>query len=138
MSKLKAVGVKFRQAMDSGQRSGHGRVVLLCYELCEQVWGESPVAEQIKGGVESADVRNEVTQDHCLENSLNQCNSQETQDSENILGVSNGDDEDGDNSEDNGDRRSSDDNVQPLATPYPNSSMNHDGEVQYVSKDQKQ
>ena len=34
-SKLKAVRVKFRQVMDSGQRSGHGRVVLLHYELCE-------------------------------------------------------------------------------------------------------
>ena len=38
-AKLKAIRVKFRQAVDSGRRSGHGRVVLLYFELCKQVWG---------------------------------------------------------------------------------------------------
>ena len=31
-SKLKAIRVKFRQAVDSGRRSGHGRVVSLYFE----------------------------------------------------------------------------------------------------------
>ena len=41
-SKLKAIRLKFRQAVESGRRSGHGRVVMIYYELCERVWGGSP------------------------------------------------------------------------------------------------
>ena len=41
-AKLKVIRGKFREAVDSGRRSGHERVVLLYYELCERVWGESP------------------------------------------------------------------------------------------------
>ena len=56
-SKLKAARMKFRQAIDSGRRSGHGRVVLLYFnELCEQLWGGSPATEQIASGLESADL----------------------------------------------------------------------------------
>jgi hypothetical protein len=56
-SKLKAIRTKYRQAVDSGRRSGHGRVVLLFYELCE-VWAGSPATEQIEGGCETADLMN--------------------------------------------------------------------------------
>ena len=48
-SKLKAIRIKFRQAVDSGRRSGHGRVVMIYYELCEKLWGGSPATEQIEG-----------------------------------------------------------------------------------------
>ena len=72
MSKLKAVRIKFRQAMDSSQRSDHGRVVLLYQELCEQLWGGSPATEHIEGGLESADLRSDDTaHNDCQENSLN-------------------------------------------------------------------
>ena len=36
-AKLKAIRGKFREAVDSGRQSGHERVVLLYYELCERV-----------------------------------------------------------------------------------------------------
>ena len=36
-SKLKAIRLKFRQAVDSGRRSGHGRVVMIYYELCKKI-----------------------------------------------------------------------------------------------------
>lgn len=52
-TKLKAIRQKYRQAVDSGRRSGHGRVVLLYYELCEMVWGGSPATEQLVTGLES-------------------------------------------------------------------------------------
>jgi len=55
-TKLKAVRLKFRQAVDSGRRSGHGRVVMLYYEMCERIWGGSPATEQIETGLESTDV----------------------------------------------------------------------------------
>ena len=55
-TKLKNIRIKFRQTVDSGRRSGHGRVVMLYYELCEKIWGGSPATNQIEGGVESTDL----------------------------------------------------------------------------------
>ena len=36
-TKLKNIRIKYRQAVDSGQRSGHGRVVMLYFKLCQQI-----------------------------------------------------------------------------------------------------
>ena len=36
-SKLKVIQIKFRQAVDLGHRSGHGRVVMIYYELRRNV-----------------------------------------------------------------------------------------------------
>ncbi|KAK2549942.1 hypothetical protein P5673_029547 [Acropora cervicornis] len=55
-SKLKSVRVKYRQAVDSGRRSGHGRVVLLYFELCEQIWGASPATVMVSSGIETTDM----------------------------------------------------------------------------------
>ena len=54
-AKLKVVRVKYRQAVDSGQCSDHGRVNcddVLYYKLCEALWGGSPSTDQIVGGIE--------------------------------------------------------------------------------------
>ena len=59
-AKLKTIRGKFREAVDSGHQSGHGRVVLLYYELCEKVWGGSPATQQLDTGIESTDL-NDVT-----------------------------------------------------------------------------
>lgn len=48
--------MKYRQAVDSGPKSGHGRVVLLYFELCEQIWGGSPATSTIECGMESAEI----------------------------------------------------------------------------------
>ena len=55
-TKLKNIRLKYRKAVDSGRRSGHGRVVLLYYELCDKIWGGSPATEQIEGGLETSDI----------------------------------------------------------------------------------
>ncbi|CAM4730644.1 unnamed protein product [Leuciscus chuanchicus] len=55
-TKLKAVWVKYRGAEDTGRRSGHGRVVLLYFEMCEQVWGGSPATTTLPTGVETNDL----------------------------------------------------------------------------------
>lgn len=55
-TKLKNVRLMFRQAVDSGRRSGHGRVVMLYFELCEKIWGGSPATTQIEGGLETTDL----------------------------------------------------------------------------------
>lgn len=56
-SKLKAIRGKYKQAVDSGRRRGHGRVILLYYELCKKIWGGSPEAPAIEAGIETADVQ---------------------------------------------------------------------------------
>ncbi|CAN9504427.1 unnamed protein product [Ophioblennius macclurei] len=56
-SKLKCVRGKYRQAVDSGRRNGHGRVVLIYYDLCQQIWGGPPSASSLEVGLETADLR---------------------------------------------------------------------------------
>lgn len=55
-TKLKAIRSKFRAAVDSGRKSGHGRVVLLYFESCEAIWGGSPATSKICAGIESTDI----------------------------------------------------------------------------------
>ena len=74
-TKLKAVRLKYRQAVDSGRKSGHGRVVLLYFEWCERIWGGSPATEQISSGVETVDLDEsqageQETQSSSLDSSL--------------------------------------------------------------------
>ncbi|RXN37887.1 transcription initiation factor TFIID subunit 3-like protein [Labeo rohita] len=40
--------------------SGHGRVVLLYFELCEQVWGGSPATTTIASGIETDELEDSV------------------------------------------------------------------------------
>jgi len=53
-TKLKAIRLKYRQAVDNGRRSGYGRVVMFFFELCEAIWGGSPATEKIAGGLETS------------------------------------------------------------------------------------
>ena len=55
-SKLKNIRLKFRQAIDSGKRSGHGRVVLLYFEICERIWGGSQATSTILSGIETGEI----------------------------------------------------------------------------------
>ena len=52
-TKLKAIRTKYRNAVDSGRKSGHGRVVMLYFEECQQLWGGSPATSKIGSGIES-------------------------------------------------------------------------------------
>ena len=60
-TKLKNVRLKYRRAVDSGRRSGHGRVVFLYMELCEQIWGGSPTTDKINTGIETTDLSQELS-----------------------------------------------------------------------------
>uniref|UniRef100_A0A1X7UY57 Uncharacterized protein n=1 Tax=Amphimedon queenslandica TaxID=400682 RepID=A0A1X7UY57_AMPQE len=77
-TKLKAIRAKFREAVDSGRRSGHGRVVMLYYQLCERIWSGSPATEQISSGIESSDIVTFVS-------TSSQVNHQITDDEDTIL-----------------------------------------------------
>ena len=60
-TKLKNIRLKYRKVVDSGRRSGNGRVVLLYMELCEQIWGGSPVTDKINTGIETADFSQDLS-----------------------------------------------------------------------------
>ncbi|CAM4735720.1 unnamed protein product [Leuciscus chuanchicus] len=62
-TKLKAVRINYRRAVDAGRRSGHGRVVLLYFELCKSIWGGSPATHAIHGGIETGDVAVEAPEE---------------------------------------------------------------------------
>ena len=61
-SKLKAVRTKYRNAVDSGRKSGHGRVISLYFEECAQLWGGSPATSKIDSGLESCDIQEDTTE----------------------------------------------------------------------------
>ena len=54
-SKLKAIRNKYRQVVDNGRRSGHGRIVMIFYEHCSEIWGGSPATAAIADGLESSE-----------------------------------------------------------------------------------
>ena len=62
-SKLKAIRLKYRQAIDSGKKSGHGRVIMCYFDLCNKIWGGSPATVQISSGLESTDLSPTSTPD---------------------------------------------------------------------------
>ena len=55
-TKLKVIRSKFRAAVGSGRKSGHGRVVLFYFESCEAIWGGSPATPTIHAGIESTNI----------------------------------------------------------------------------------
>ncbi|XP_057688741.1 uncharacterized protein LOC130913856 [Corythoichthys intestinalis] len=55
-TKLKNIRIRYRRAVDSGRRSGHGRVVLLYFDACESIWGASPATVSLNEGVDTNDI----------------------------------------------------------------------------------
>ncbi|CAM4652866.1 unnamed protein product [Leuciscus chuanchicus] len=59
-TKLKTIRGKYRNSVDTGRRSGHGRMVLLYFELYEQVWGGSPATTTIASDIETNKLEDSV------------------------------------------------------------------------------
>lgn len=57
-TKLKAIRGKYREAIDSQRRSGHGRVIALYFELCHSIWSGSPATTSLDFGIETAELNN--------------------------------------------------------------------------------
>ena len=77
-TKLKAIRLKYRAAVDSGKKSGHGRVILLYFEECEQIWGGSPATTRLQNGIDSSNINQD---DSCEESSgvpFSGCNSEDS------------------------------------------------------------
>ena len=96
-SKMKKMKNGFRKALDSGKKSGGGRIVSSLYQECADVWAGCPAATSIDGGLETTDLNK--TEDETLseENSAVDIDSQES--SLSISTENNVDDDDGLNDE---------------------------------------
>ena len=53
---MKKVKNNFRKALDSGRRSGSGRLVFTLHKDCSAIWSGCPSAESIAGGIETSSV----------------------------------------------------------------------------------
>ena len=77
-SKLKAIRSKYRQAVDNGRRSGHGRVVMIFYEHCSEIWGGSPATAAMAAGLESSENHEESSTQKCFDIDVDSEDSQKS------------------------------------------------------------
>ncbi|XP_078136306.1 uncharacterized protein LOC144536875 [Sander vitreus] len=54
-TKIKAIRIRYRQAINSGRRNGHGRVILLFFELCRSIWGGTLATHAISQDIKTDD-----------------------------------------------------------------------------------
>ena len=91
LHKLKRIKLSFRKAVDSGRRSGGGRVVMALYDECYEVWAGSPAVESLDHGIETAmqdkgdslDSEEKDTHDSVQSSSSSSPSHHQDQDSEN-------------------------------------------------------
>ena len=77
-SKLKAIRSKCRQAVDDGRSSGHGRVVMIFYEHCSEIWGGSPATAATAYGLESSENHEESSNQRCFDIDIDSEDSQKS------------------------------------------------------------
>ena len=49
--KLKSIRTNFKNTVDTGKKSGGGRIIFTFYELCERIWGGCPTVNSISHGI---------------------------------------------------------------------------------------
>ena len=52
--KLKRIKFGYRKAVDSGRRSGGGRVVTILFDKCAELWSGCPAVEAMDNGIDTA------------------------------------------------------------------------------------
>ena len=54
VTKIKRIRNMFRKAVDSGRKSGGGRVIFAFFKECEEIWSGSPAVHCIENGIQSS------------------------------------------------------------------------------------
>lgn len=62
-TRLKAVCKRFRKAVDSGRKIGHGRVACCITSSGQEIWGGSPATNTINSGLESSKLIDDIDVD---------------------------------------------------------------------------
>ena len=55
IARLKRIKFGFRKVVDSGRRSGGGRVVTLFFDECSELWSGCPAVEAMGNGIETSE-----------------------------------------------------------------------------------
>ena len=56
LSKLKTIKINYKKAVDTGRKSGEGKVVTTFYKECSEIWTGSPSVECINTSLENSGV----------------------------------------------------------------------------------
>ena len=67
--KIKRIKANFRKAVDSGRKSGGGRIVLALYDECHEIWSGSPAVESLPDGIESTSLMESNAQEELSDTS---------------------------------------------------------------------
>ena len=59
-AKLKSIRTNFKKAVDTGKRSGGGRIIFTFYELCERIWGGCPAFNSISHGIDASTPKEKI------------------------------------------------------------------------------
>ena len=72
-SKIKKLKVGFRRAIDSGKKSGGGRMVGALFNECYEIWSGSPGVEALNIGLENSMINERSEDSSSLENEDSPC-----------------------------------------------------------------
>ncbi|XP_060774796.1 uncharacterized protein LOC132884829 [Neoarius graeffei] len=77
-AKLKSIRSKYRDAVDTQRRSGHGRVIYLFFDLCNNIWGGSPSISSLEFGLETAEINDDTLNDSSESSKSQACVTEES------------------------------------------------------------
>ena len=69
-AKLKSFRTNFKKALDTGKRSGGGRIIITFYELCERIWGGCPVVNSISHEIDTSTPKEKTLEVEPMQNEL--------------------------------------------------------------------
>eukprot|EP00794_Sanderia_malayensis_P019550 gene19550-21482_t len=67
--KVKSLRLKYKKAVDLNNRSGGGRLVMIFYDLCCEIWGGAPATNSIQGAIASSTFRDDVENEESFQSS---------------------------------------------------------------------
>ena len=62
-AKLNSIRTNFKKTVDTGKRSGRGRIIFMFCKLCERIWGGCPASNSISQEIKTS-TRKEKTQEN--------------------------------------------------------------------------
>ena len=69
-AKLKLIKTNLKNAVDTGKRSGGGRIIFTFYELCERIWGGCPAVNSISHGIDTSTPKEKTQEVEPMQNEL--------------------------------------------------------------------
>ena len=68
--KLKPIRTNFKNTVDTGKKSGGGRIIFTFYELCERISGGCPTVNSISHGIDTSTPKEKTKENESMQNEL--------------------------------------------------------------------